>query len=157
MLVIDVEASGLASDSYPIEIAWQDSEDSANFDSFLITPHPEWKHWDDYAEQEIHHISRDMLREFGISPSDACERLNLKLSGQTVYSDAVDYDLNWIMTLFETSRIKPTFEMCTIFDLLPDQAELKYESLVGEQVIVHRALEDVRQIIRLSIQILKTA
>jgi hypothetical protein len=153
VIVIDVEASGLATESYPIEIAWQDSEDPANFDSFLITPHPEWKHWDDYAEQEIHHISRNILFENGISLFEACDRLNTKLSGQTVYSDAVDYDLNWIMTLFETSRIKPTFEICSIFDLLPDQAELKYESLVGEQVIVHRALEDARQIVRLCAQI----
>ncbi|UZE94500.1 hypothetical protein [Alkalimarinus alittae] len=50
MIIFDVEASGLSDDSYPIEVAWQDSNDPECFDSFLINPNETWKHWDDYAE-----------------------------------------------------------------------------------------------------------
>jgi len=146
MYVIDVEASGLAAESYPIEIAWQDSKDPDNFDSFLLLPDPAWTYWDEYAENEIHHISRAMLAEGGIPLEEACERLNLKLSGKEVYSDAVDFDRNWIQRLFNTVSVEPTFTMRSIFDLLPENAEQDYEALVSDQIVVHRALDDARQI-----------
>lgn len=146
MYIIDVEASGLAAESYPIEIAWLDSEDPDSFDSFLIVPDPTWIHWDEYAENEIHHISRAMLEEDGITLEEACERLNFKLSGKEVYSDAVDFDRNWIQRLFNTVSVEPTFKVRSIFDLLPENAEQDYDALVFDQVVVHRALDDARQI-----------
>tara|TARA_R110001592_G_C13086074_1_gene743041 strand:+ start:206 stop:679 length:474 start_codon:yes stop_codon:yes gene_type:complete len=155
MIVIDVEASGLAVESYPIEIAWQDSEDLGNFDTFLIVPDQRWTHWDEYAEEEIHHITREMLSEEGVSIDEACNRLNQKLIGTTVYSDALEYDYAWIMTLFETANKTPSFEMASIFDLLPDLTETKYETYVNDEVVIHRALGDARQIISLYRQVVK--
>lgn len=41
---LDIEATGIHEDSYPIEIGWVDTE--GNESSFLIKPIPEWTHWD---------------------------------------------------------------------------------------------------------------
>jgi len=86
MIIFDVEASGLSAESYPIEFAWQDSENQNCFDSFLIKSSSEWTHCDSFAETEIHHISREMLEFDGISIEEACNRLNTNLSGKTIYS-----------------------------------------------------------------------
>jgi hypothetical protein len=109
MIIVDVEASGLHQHSYPIEIAWQDSEKPESFDSFLIVPLAHWCHWDDYAESEIHHISHEQLFDSGITVNEACERLNSALINQVIYSDAVEYDQRWIIRLFDETEIKPTF------------------------------------------------
>jgi hypothetical protein len=37
--------------------------------SHLIRPRPEWIDWDDYAEREIDHISREMLAVEGKDPT----------------------------------------------------------------------------------------
>ena len=146
MLIIDVEASGLHQDSYPIEIAWQDSKKPDNFDSFLIIPADYWIHWDDYAENEIHHISRELLFDSGITVNKACERLNSALINQVIYSDAVEYDQRWIMRLFDETEIKPSFSFGSVIDLLPKGGDFKYNKLVESAPVKHRALDDARQI-----------
>jgi len=60
--IIDVEASGLQSGSYPVEvgIAFANGERL----SMLIQPEPEWVHWDLQA-QRLHGISRRTLSQYG--------------------------------------------------------------------------------------------
>ena len=135
MIVIDVEASGLDPQSYPIEIAWQDSEDDAKFDSFLIVPHPSWVHWDMYAEQKIHRISRRMLADEGILPMEACVRLNQALQDQRVFSDAVNFDQTWITTLYQVVGRSPAFELFSIQDTLPEGGDRQYQNLQNTQTI----------------------
>ena len=149
MIIFDVEASGLSDDSYPIEVAWQDSDDSDCFDSFLINPSESWKHWDNYAEQEVHHISRNTLHSEGISITEACIRLNTKLSGQTIYSDAIEYDERWLLRLFSQSGMTPEFSIGSIYQVINEAELRKLESSVESQRVIHRALDDVKQIIRL--------
>ncbi len=146
MIIFDIEASGLHQESYPIEIAWQDSNDRNNFDSFLIIPANSWTHWDDYAETEIHHISRDSVVEQGISIEDACLRLNRSLVGETIYSDAVEYDRRWMMKLFDEAGVKPTFSFGSVLDTLPEGGEFRLSQLTDNAYIKHRALDDARQI-----------
>lgn len=146
MIIVDVEASGLHQESYPIEIAWQDSNKSSSFDSFFIRPASTWNFWDDYAETEIHHISRDTIVEQGISIEDACLRLNKSLDGKTVYSDAVEYDQRWIMKLFDEAKVKPSFNFGSVLDVLPKGGEYQLSQLVDNAYIKHRALDDARQI-----------
>jgi len=153
MIVFDVEASGLSPESYPIEIAWQDSENPSRFDSFLIKPATSWAHWDTYAETDIHHISREMLELDGISIEAACNRLNTRLSGMTIYSDAIDYDHRWVERLFKGAEITQQFYCESIYsaiDNLPFQWD---ESATEREVVKHRALDDVRQIIRLLFEV----
>ena len=149
MIIFDVEASGLSDASYLIEVAWQDSDDPDCFDSFLIKPSESWTHWDDYAEQEIHHISRNMLHSEGISTNDACTRLNTRLAGKTIYSDAIEYDQRWLLKLFDEVGMTPKFLIGSIYQVISEESLRKFESSVESEHIIHRALDDVKQIIRL--------
>jgi len=153
MIIFDVEASGLSSESYPIEIAWQDSENQNCFDSFLIKPSSEWTHWDIFAESDIHHISREMLKFDGISVEEACNRLNTNLLGKTIYSDSIDYDQLWVKKLFESAGISQQFYCESIYHVTGNQPLQWDESMIEREVVKHRALDDARQIIRLLFQV----
>ncbi|MEH6628750.1 MAG: hypothetical protein V7739_20100 [Motiliproteus sp.] len=55
MIIVDIEASGLSPDSYPIEIAWVDTRTDA-CDAFLINPETaccDWDYWN-YDAEKIH-------------------------------------------------------------------------------------------------------
>ena len=60
--IIDLEASGLASNSYPIEVGLALAP--GNRFCSLIKPVDEWEHWDQQAES-VHGISRDILLKMG--------------------------------------------------------------------------------------------
>lgn len=147
MIILDIEASGLALESYPIEVAWQHRFNSAKHDSFLIRPAPQWLHWDDYAEKHIHHISRESLQE-GIDVREAAIRLNSALSGEDVYTDAVSYDLRWMKVLFRAAGIEMEFKMLCVELLLEPAKVGSFKAKMSKSTVVHRALPDVRQIIQ---------
>lgn len=146
MIIFDIEASGLHPESYPIEIAWQDSNEPSHFDSFFIRPTSNWTYWDDYAETDIHHISRDTIVEQGISVESACLRLNQSLKEKTIYSDAIEYDKHWMMKLFDEAGVKPAFSFGSVLELLPKDGEYRLSQLAESSHIKHRALNDARQI-----------
>ncbi|WP_250657070.1 hypothetical protein [Alkalimarinus coralli] len=146
MVIFDIEASGLHPESYPIEIAWQDSNEPSHFDSFFIRPTSNWTYWDDYAETEIHCTSRDTIVAQGISVEDACLRLNQSLKEKIIYSDAIEYDRHWMMKLFDEAGVKPTFNFGSVLDTLPEDGEFRLSQLTETAYIKHRALDDARQI-----------
>ena len=154
MIIFDIEASGLHPESYPIEIAWQDSDDPESYDEFLIKPASGWTHWDDYAENKIHHISRKMINESGISISEACARLNTALEGKTIYSDAIDFDQRWMMRLFNEAGLEPLFNFGSVIDLLPSIADRIHLETLQHTLVKHRALDDARQIAKWMNQLL---
>lgn len=71
ILIIDIEASGLDNDSFPIEFAIGNSEE---IKSWLIKPLASWNHWNINAEK-IHGISRGKLEQCGISAHDAAKQI----------------------------------------------------------------------------------
>lgn len=141
-IIVDVEASGLHVDSYPIEIAWFDFETKES-DSFLIKPASFWTYWDPEAEK-IHGIDLSELILRGISVFEASDRLISSLKGRTVYSDAVAFDGMWIDCLLEASGEDRSITVDSIYKLVPEH---KYAEL-GERLSLserpHRALEDCR-------------
>lgn len=96
--IIDVEASGLHFDSYPIEIAVLKNGETR---SWLIKPEPNWKYWCDVAEG-LHGISREILFSEGLLAFEVVEQLNAFLSDfdGVLYSDADRWDIDWIDTLY---------------------------------------------------------
>ena len=147
MFVIDIEASGLGDDSYPIEIAWGHRYDPTFYDTFLIRPARDWTHWDNHAELNIHGLSRETLYREGVSVQDAVARLEQHLRGKTVYSDHVASDRPWVVKLYSQLGREPSFEFRPVQSLVrPDKVSefcLRYSSTP----IRHRALADVRKII----------
>ena len=147
MIIMDIEASGLAKESYPIEIAWQHRYNPKCCDSFLIQPACEWTYWDEFAEREIHHIHRSDLSAFGIEVGKAAIRLNTQLSGQHVYSDAPTYDRQWLRKLFVSAGIDMEFKVMSVFGLIHPAKVQQYHHHYDRTPTTHRAKDDVEHII----------
>lgn len=97
---LDVEASSLSMDSYPIEIAWSDP--SGGIESHLINPYvvEDWTDWD-YNAQQIHGFSRKQCREEGISPEQLCKLMDQSIKpGEILYADGGAFDENWVEVLY---------------------------------------------------------
>jgi hypothetical protein len=103
---IDFEASGIAPDSYPIEVAvvYPGGEFQA-----LIQPAPYWDHWSHDA-QDMHGISREQLNRDGRPVLEVAEAMNELFGGKTLCSD-VPTDCFWLKVLYEAAGIEPTFKV----------------------------------------------
>ncbi|WP_414476429.1 hypothetical protein [Microvirga sp. M2] len=101
VLFLDIEASGLGSASFPIEIGWV-IDDEAGPESFLVRPHATWalaSGWS-AASAEIHGITPALLETQGLSVEEACTRLNDLARGRLVVSDAHRHDDWWLGRLY---------------------------------------------------------
>jgi hypothetical protein len=97
---LDFEASSLADQSYPIEVAWVFEDGHA--ESHLIRPASGWTDWDPKAER-IHGISRNALQTDG-EPSDAvARRLVEALSGHRLFASAPSWDGKWLSVLIRSA------------------------------------------------------
>jgi len=143
LICIDLEASGLGPQSYPIEIAWKDAT-SGEQDSFLIDPETTegWLYWDEFAE-ELHGIDRQELVDKGLSVTAAVRRLNEKLKGRMVVSDAWEFDRFWLSRLFDAVGVTPEFELQALEHVLTDSQLVQYRFIARSQMRRHRAANDV--------------
>jgi len=147
LICIDLEASGLSADSYPIEVAWKDAA-SGEQDSFMIDPAsvPGWDYWDEYAE-ELHGLDPERLARDGITADAACRRLSECLADRLLVCDAYDYDLFWLRRLFDSQALPLPFRLCDVRALLtPAQMEL-FKEIQRRKVRRHRAMNDVDDLI----------
>ena len=147
--IIDIEASGLNFDAYPIEIAVIVKNRRK---SWLIKPQDDWRYWDDTAEA-MHGISRDLLQKEGINATTVVQELNEFLAGsiEPLYSDAAYWDADWIDTLYFSVNQKRGFYIDSLFDLLDDQQQTRFkhekERLAASgKFLQHRAEQDVEMI-----------
>ena len=152
--IMDIEASGFGAGSYPIEVGYITEEG----DKFccLIKPHVSWKHWDDEAE-ELHGISRHMLKESGRDIAWVARELNRRLGNKTLYSDGWVVDSAWINELFYRAAVTPMFRLSSLEMILSEaqmsqwhtvKDKLHAESVEGR----HRASVDA-QIIQTTYQL----
>lgn len=109
LIFLDLEASSLGPDSYPIEIAWSGSDGQS--DSFLIEPVSNWSDWDSFAELTVHRVSKAELSARGISVEQAVHRLNQSLRGQVVLVDSLNWDGFWLQRLFDAAEINSQFDL----------------------------------------------
>ena len=118
--IIDFEASGLESDSYPIQVAWNIGD---TVHAHFINPDfvPEWQGWSVVSEG-VHGLSREFLRENGETPEAVAKYMNESLGGRVVYSDAVPYDRNWCERLFDASAIEMSFSFADFWMELANHA-----------------------------------
>ena len=146
---LDIEASGLYDESYPVEIAWCNR--SGKVSAHLIRPSDDWNHWDAKAA-EIHGISRQQLFQDGMEARDLCELVRQFLAGRTVYTDAPSLDRMWLDRLFtagegrrcpllvlgisEIPEFRQAFYQRGLFDQLKQEAV----AAIGQ---THRAAADV--------------
>lgn len=145
MYILDIEASGLGPDSYPIEIAWCSLDGEQSW-SVLINPETagDWEAWDDYAEAAIHGIARDELLREGQDVVTVARELEARLGGEEVFSDAVHFDDFWLRQLFSAVgrdnpvRLQPLQSIhCSRYAIEVAEAVAGFEP-------PHRALADCR-------------
>jgi len=117
-IIIDVEASGFGSRSYPIEVGIALADDTKYCS--LILPAPEWDHWDLGAEK-VHRIARDILETYGNPISQVAAQLNRLLEGKTLYTDGWVVDKPWLTTLFQEARMNMNFHVSDLEMILSEQ------------------------------------
>lgn len=136
--ILDIEASGFGSESYPIEIGIA-RYDGARF-CRLIKPFASWTHWDDEA-QHLHGISRQHLVEFGLSGVEVCHQLNSFMSGQTAYSDGWVVDSPWLNKLYAAAGVAMTFRLSALEYILKEKQMNQWHTV---KRIVTRELPEKR-------------
>lgn len=142
---LDVEASGLGSKSWPIEVGWAFGDGKSS--SFLVKPAPDWDDdaWEQSAER-LHGISRHQLAKEGLDPTQACLLLNRALSNVRVYSDAPDWDGFWLFRLFAAGGVKQEFSLRDFGRLVRPLAGARRESVLARAGEIaprrHRAAAD---------------
>ena len=142
--IIDVEASGFGSFSYPIEVGVIDHS-GKRFCS-LIKPQNDWTHWDEQAES-LHGISRQLLSEKGLSAQQVCQQLNQFLMGQIVYSDGWVVDDTWLIKLFHAAKVTKQFHVSSL-EMILNEAQMSLWHVTKDKLFEqmkeqrHRASSD---------------
>ena len=135
--VLDIEASGLGSGGYPIEVGYVLPDGQAYCS--LIRPLPAWTHWDPQAAR-VHHITQAMLQSNGRSAAVVAQHLNDKLDGQTMYCDGWAHDHPWLALLFEAAQMTPSFRLENLRMLLSER-EAAYWDVLKRQVTQEMRLQ----------------
>ncbi len=155
--VLDVEASGLGSNSYPVEVGVV-MADGTEYQA-VIKPADSWEHWSEEAEA-MHGLSREYIEANGQSIRQVCLDLNRLCRNETLYTDCWVHDLPWILKLFEQAGMYPAFKCMPIESVLKEHQIsnwVKHKSKIGAcfDLKPHRALNDAR-IIAKTLQRLRT-
>ena len=142
--IIDIEASGLGSGSYPIEIGLALGPDQRYCS--LIRPAKGWNHWDEQAEQ-VHQIKRDTLLSAGRPVTEVALELNQLLAHRVVYSDAWGVDNPWVIELFAAAGIHKEFTVSAL-EMILSEAQIDIWGETRDEVVEelglrrHRASND---------------
>ncbi|MDL1969079.1 MAG: hypothetical protein LWW97_11225 [Deltaproteobacteria bacterium] len=149
IIFVDIEASGLHFDSYPIEIALRINHKTH---SWLIKPEHNWHYWSSEAEA-LHRISLRYLVENGLSALRVATEINFLLNETTeiIYSDAAEWDWDWMKVLFDSVKISPCFIVLSVQDLMDEMQQEAFTKSFKElansgDFKVHRAGDDVKMI-----------
>lgn len=146
--ILDIEASGFGSRSYPIEIGVARG-DGARF-CRLIKPLPGWEHWEQEA-QDLHGLTREHLVKHGVDAKTVCLQLNEFMEQGTAYSDGWVVDNPWLIRLYADAGVNRTFKLSAL-DYLLNETQMTHWKAVKTQLLQdghggrHRASVDAELI-----------
>lgn len=146
--ILDIEASGFGTDSYPIEIGI--ALGNGQTACYLISPHQDWRHWDQ-ASEIMHGLTRTQLLRFGWPVVEVARSLNQLLERQLVYSDAWGYDQTWMARLFDCAGVRQGFRIEALQNLFSEQQYSVWNQTLNQVFVEcdfqrHRASNDARAI-----------
>lgn len=162
IIIIDCEASGLDTNSYPIQIAWYNMANDDQ-DSFYIKPHEDWLYWDIKAEN-IHNIPRKTLYDVGLCVKEAAERiLPILQTHDTIYCDSPYFDQFWVHRLIETYEVvakkKINKNTLSTFMHVCDLVDMDYIHIISDELSnderSHDALDDCKSIAQCVLRAMK--
>jgi DNA polymerase III epsilon subunit-like protein len=109
-LFIDLEASGLHANSFPVEVGWAAPFGACQ--AFRVRPTAEWLStpWDPKAEK-VHGISREELLAAGEPAASVLEKLKGVAADRRLYSDDVGHDERWLKMLIQAAGAEPSEEL----------------------------------------------
>ncbi|GLS25483.1 hypothetical protein [Marinibactrum halimedae] len=142
--IIDIEASGFGTYSYPIEIGIA-LRNGLRY-SRLIRPCDSWTHWDKEAES-LHGISRSLLHQRGLSLRAVAMELNEMLCGKRLFTDAWVVDKPWLDKLFQRAGIACEFSISPLECIMSEGQLALWADVKGEVcheigLKMHRAIVD---------------
>lgn len=146
---IDLEASGLGSKSWPLEVGWAFAAGEPR--SFLIRPDDSWTDdaWDADA-QRLHGLKRDQLLRDGVPAPEVCRALNAAFDGVRVYSDAPDWDGFWLFRLFAAAGVRQGFTLLDFGRLVRPLLGRGEQAILARAARLaprrHRAADDARHL-----------
>jgi hypothetical protein len=112
--ILDVEATGLAALSYPIEVS--DIHRLGKRFCHLIKPQSDWTHWDAQAGS-LHGISRQLLAEKGLSATESV------FDEKAVYSDGWMVDDTGLIKLFHAANVTKSFHVSSL-EMILNQTQM---------------------------------
>jgi hypothetical protein len=145
---MDIEASSLGEDSFPVSIGVLDANNESNNYEAIIRPIDAWDDWSEEAE-EIHGISHGDLMSTGVSVCHVCNELNCRFAFKTIYVDSV-FDLFWINRLYEAAKAKPKFLVSHIKKVVDKERYDEFLYDLQESDLTHKPLEDARVLYKVS-------
>lgn len=146
---VDIEASGLGSKSWPVEVGWAFEEGAAT--SILVRPDKSWSDdaWDAGAER-LHGLDRARLDAEGLDAREVCAAMNGALVDAEVYSDAPDWDGFWLFRLFSAGGVKQAFALKDFGRLMRPLVDGRESALFQRAARLaprrHRAADDARHL-----------
>ena len=154
IVFLDLEASSLAADSWPIEIGvtWIDETGELVTWSSLIRPHETWPATAGSHESEaVHGIPRAGLAHAPAAEDVALE-VQFVIDGRLMISDAPAFDTRWLDGLLATAglaRETPVldFDTAAMRSFQGDALDALYTSLTRRRA-PHRAGPDSRRLAR---------
>jgi hypothetical protein len=150
IVTLDLEASSLAPESYPIEIGvaqWQGPGSPIFTWSRLIRPVDAWVARDPWnAQTQLVHGIRPEQLEDGEEPDDIVELLNQRHTpGTLAYCDGGEHDQRWFDTLLSQSSIGAHLKLRSWADLIRPMGYLprvRLEHWTDTNRPIHRAGPD---------------
>jgi hypothetical protein len=145
---IDIEASSLNVDSFPIAIGVLDVDNESNNYETIIRPADAWGDWSEDAEA-IHGITYNVLMNEGVPVIEVCKELNSRFFGVTLYFDSA-FDLFWLNRLFETAKTKRNFLMSHVKKIVDSERYDEFLYDLQEAKVTHKPIEDARVLYQVS-------
>ncbi len=142
--IIDFEASGLAFDSYPIEVGVV--LDTGQKYCSLIKPANDWCHWDQKAEN-IHGLCLEIVHAHGKPIATVAKELNAFIGEGTVFSDGWVVDKPWLSKLYYRCGMTPSFFLSPLEIILKEEQmaiwhQTKLQVISDLALTRHRASTD---------------
>lgn len=113
---IDIEASGIHPDSYPLMVSVCRLDGEPAYEA-MIRPAAHWTHWC-YDAQDLHGIERQAIIDDGEPPAMVAEALNKAFDGGILLCDS-NQDGFWIEVLYEAVNFDPSFQVINACNAVP--------------------------------------